>query len=73
VDKYVIFIFICVFSKENIFAENKISDETEKLMRRPVLDPGFYPMNIALSDFDKLVKESGKSNKITLVVERSGG
>lgn len=42
-------------------------------MRRPVLDPNFYPMNLALIDFEKYVKESGKSQKITIVLERSGG
>ena len=39
----------------------------------PVLDPKFYPMGKALNDFDALVKESGKSVKVTLVVERSDG
>ena len=42
-------------------------------MRQPVLDKNFYPMIKALNDFDKIVKESGKSVKITLVAERSGG
>ena len=42
-------------------------------MKMPVLDPQFYPMAKALADFDKAVKESGKSVKVTLVVERSGG
>ena len=42
-------------------------------MRRPVLDKNFYPMNLALIDFDNFVQNSGKKNEITLVVERSGG
>ena len=39
----------------------------------PVLDKNFYPMIKALNDFDAAVKKSGKSVKVTLVVERSGG
>ena len=42
-------------------------------MRKPTLDKNFYPMMKALNDFDALVKESGKSVKVTLVAERSGG
>ena len=42
-------------------------------MKQPVLDKNFYPMIKALNDFDKTVKESGKSVKVTLVAERSGG
>lgn len=42
-------------------------------MRMPVLDKNFYPMIKALKDFDAAVKQSGKSVKVTLVVERSGG
>ena len=42
-------------------------------MKMPQLDKNFYPMIKALKDFDAAVKASGKSNKITLVVERSGG
>ena len=42
-------------------------------MRKPVLDKNFYPMIKALNDFDKVVKESGRSVKVTLVAERSGG
>ena len=42
-------------------------------MKMPVLDKNFYPMIKALNDFDALVKESGKSVKVTLVVERNGG
>ena len=42
-------------------------------MRMPVLDKNFYPMIKALKDFDVAVKQSGKSVKVTLVVERSGG
>ena len=42
-------------------------------MIKPVLDKNFYPMIKALEDFDAKVKESGKSQKLTLVVERNGG
>ena len=42
-------------------------------MRLPVLDKNFYPMIKALNDFDAVVKNSGKSVKVTLVAERSGG
>ena len=42
-------------------------------MKMPVLDKNFYPMIKALNDFDAEVKKSGKSVKVTLVVERSGG
>ncbi len=42
-------------------------------MATPILDKNFYPMIKALNDFDEAVKKSGGSNKITLVVERSGG
>ena len=42
-------------------------------MKQPVLDKNFYPMIKALSDFDKVVKESGRAVKVTLVAERSGG
>ena len=42
-------------------------------MKMPVLDKNFYPMIKALNDFDAAVKASGKSVKITLVAERSGG
>ncbi|MBE7078336.1 MAG: ROK family protein [Clostridiales bacterium] len=42
-------------------------------MRTPVLDKNFYPMIKALNDFDAAVKESGKSVKVTIVAERSGG
>ena len=42
-------------------------------MRKPTLDKNFYPMMKALNDFDALVKKSGKSVKVTLVAERSGG
>ena len=42
-------------------------------MKKPVLDKNFYPMIQALNDFDALVKKSGKSVKVTLVAERSGG
>ncbi len=39
----------------------------------PKLDKNFYPMAKALADFDVAVKESGKSVRVTLVVERSNG
>ena len=42
-------------------------------MKQPVLDKNFYPMIKALNDFDKIVRESGKAVKVTLVAERSGG
>ena len=42
-------------------------------MKMPVLDKNFYPMIKAIEDFDKAVKESGSSVKVTLVAERSGG
>ena len=42
-------------------------------MRKPVLDPAFYPMITALEDYEKAVAAAGKSNTVTLVVERSGG
>ena len=42
-------------------------------MRMPVLDKNFYPMIKALKDFENTVKNSGKSVKVTLVAERSGG
>ena len=42
-------------------------------MRTPILDKNFYPMIKALNDFDAAVKASGKSVKVTLVAERSGG
>ncbi|MBQ8320615.1 MAG: ROK family protein [Clostridia bacterium] len=42
-------------------------------MKMPVLDKNFYPMIKALSDFEKTVKASGSSVKVTLVAERSGG
>ncbi len=42
-------------------------------MKMPVLDKNFYPMIKALRDFDAAVKKCGKSVKVTLVVERSGG
>ena len=42
-------------------------------MKKPVLDKNFYPMIQALNDFDALVKKSGKSVRVTLVAERSGG
>lgn len=42
-------------------------------MKMPVLDKNFYPMIKALNDFDAAVKNSGKQNEVTLVVERSGG
>ncbi len=42
-------------------------------MRMPVLDKNFYPMIKALKDFETTVKNSGKSVKVTLVAERSGG
>ena len=42
-------------------------------MRVPVLDKNFYPMIKALNDFDAEVKKSGKSVRVTLVAERSGG
>ncbi len=42
-------------------------------MKMPVLDKNFYPMIKALNDFDLAVKQSGKENEVTLVVERSGG
>ncbi|MBQ3221531.1 MAG: ROK family protein [Clostridia bacterium] len=42
-------------------------------MRMPVLDKNFYPMIKALRDFDETVKKSGKSVKVTIVAERSGG
>ncbi|MBO5411528.1 MAG: ROK family protein [Clostridia bacterium] len=42
-------------------------------MRTPVLDKNFYPMIKALDDFDAEVQNSGKSVRVTLVAERSGG
>ena len=42
-------------------------------MRLPVLDKNFYPMIKALRDFETTVRQSGKSVKVTLIVERSGG
>ena len=42
-------------------------------MRMPVLDKNFYPMIKAMNDFDTLVKQSGESVRVTIVVERSGG
>lgn len=42
-------------------------------MKMPVLDKNFYPMIKALNDFELAVKQSGKQNEVTLVVERSGG
>lgn len=42
-------------------------------MRLPVLDKNFYPMIKALNDFDAAVKKSGKSVRVTLIAERSGG
>ena len=42
-------------------------------MRMPVLDKNFYPMIKALNDYEAAVKASGNSQKVTLVVERSGG
>ena len=42
-------------------------------MKLPVLDKNFYPMIKALNDFELAVKQSGKQNEVTLVVERSGG
>ena len=42
-------------------------------MRMPVLDKNFYPMIKALRDYAEVVKSSGDSVKVTLVVERSGG
>ncbi len=42
-------------------------------MKAPILDKNFYPMIKALKDFEKAVKTSGKSVKVTLVAERSGG
>ena len=42
-------------------------------MKKPVLDPKFYPMITALEDYERAVKDAGKPNKVTLVVERNGG
>ena len=42
-------------------------------MRTPVLDKNFYPMIKAIKDFEAMVKDSGESVRVTLVVERSGG
>ncbi len=42
-------------------------------MVKPILEQQFYPMIKAMEDFDEQVKKSGKSQKITFVVERSGG
>ena len=42
-------------------------------MITPVLDKNFYPMIKAIEDFDAAVKKSGKSQKVTIVVERNGG
>lgn len=42
-------------------------------MIKPVLEKNFYPMIKAMEDFDRQVKESGNSQKVTFVVERSGG
>ena len=42
-------------------------------MRTPVLDKNFYPMIKALNDFDAEVQKSGKSVRVTLIAERSGG
>lgn len=44
-------------------------------MRKPKLDPHFYPMIQALSDFDARVQKEQPENRqnITLVVERNGG
>ena len=42
-------------------------------MIRPKLDAEFQPVEIALRDYEKRVRASAKSVKITLVVERNGG
>lgn len=42
-------------------------------MVKPILEQQFYPMIKAIEDFDVQVKKIGKSQKITFVVERSGG
>ena len=42
-------------------------------MRKPVLDPNFYPMTVALEDYERAVNAAGNPNPVTLVVERSGG
>lgn len=42
-------------------------------MIKPYYEQDFYPMAKALDDFDKRVRESGESVKITIIVERSGG
>ncbi|MGN1052800.1 MAG: ROK family protein [Candidatus Scatosoma sp.] len=42
-------------------------------MIKPVLDKDFYPMIQAIADFDEAVKQSGRAQKVTIVVERNGG
>ena len=42
-------------------------------MRKPVLDKNFYPMIQALNDYEKAVAGCANTQKVTLVVERSGG
>lgn len=42
-------------------------------MKKPVLDPLFYPMEQALSDYFRAVEKSGKKSRITLDVERPSG
>ncbi len=42
-------------------------------MIKPKLEEQFYPMIKAIEDFDSAVKACGKSQKVTFVVERSGG
>nr|MBO4517758.1 ROK family protein [Clostridia bacterium] len=42
-------------------------------MIKPKFDAGFYPMITALKDYENKVEKSGNKNRITIVVERSGG
>lgn len=42
-------------------------------MIKPKFDAEFYPMINALKDYESKVEKSGNKNRITIIVERSGG
>ena len=42
-------------------------------MRLPILDKNFQPMIKAISDYEKMVRNSENKNEITFVIERTGG
>jgi len=52
--------------------KNKILAATKPAMA-PVLDPGFQPAILAVRDFQKAVKESGKGVPLAIAVEREDG